>query len=177
VTCIVGLVHDGKVHIGGDSAASEGALLVVRKDPKVFTVGSYLIGCTSSFRMLQLLAHAFTPPEWDRRRDLYAFLVTDFIDAVRDCFRAGGFMRRDSEVEAGGVFLVGVAGRLFEIEEDYQVGETLNGFAAIGCGREVALGSLYSTDGKAPEARVLLALQAAEAFGTAVRGPFNMQVI
>jgi hypothetical protein len=173
MTCIVGLVEDGKVYLGGDSAGVAGWALTVRADSKVFANGPYIMGFTSSFRMGQLLRYAFDPPT-PPDSDLDRFMATTFIDAVRKCLQMGGFAKKDSEVETGGNFLVGVSGRLFEIHTDYQVGEAVDGFSAAGCGEEIALGSLHATSyvGMAPHARVTLALQAAERFSAGVRGPF-----
>src|SRR5690242_15173484 len=85
MTCIVGLVAaDGRVHLGGDSAGIAGYDLTVRKDPKVFRVGEFAVGFTSSFRMGQLLRFAFTPPPIEG--DLDAYMVTTFVNALRDCF-------------------------------------------------------------------------------------------
>src|SRR4051812_42965869 len=111
MTAIVGLVHDGTVHIGGDSAGGGGYSLTIRADAKVFTNGPYVMGFTSSFRMGQLLHHALKPPEPDG--DLEAFMTTTFIDAVRECLKTGGWAAKENEREEGGVFLVGVHGRLF----------------------------------------------------------------
>lgn len=177
MTCIVGLVHDGDVYIAGDSAGVSGYDLRVRADEKVFQNGHYAFGFTSSFRMGQLIRYAFTPPAVPNEdADLRAFMTTTFVDALRECLKKGGYAKRENEVEAAGVFLVGVHGRLFVIESDYQVGENVDGFAAVGCGDQVALGSLYTTRTAAylhePEYRVRAALEAAERFSAGVRGPF-----
>ena len=44
MTCIVGLRHEGKAWIGGDSAGVGGLELTVRRDPKVFKNGPMLFG-------------------------------------------------------------------------------------------------------------------------------------
>jgi hypothetical protein len=62
LTVIVGLVHRGRTHLAGDSAGSSGSQLTIRRDPKVFTNGPYVLGFTTSFRMGQLLHHAFEAP-------------------------------------------------------------------------------------------------------------------
>lgn len=172
MTAIVGLVHGGAVHIGGDSAGVSGWSLTVRADAKVFTNGPYVMGFTTSFRMGQLLRYALKAPEPDG--DLEAFMATTFVDAARDALKAGGWAKKDSEREEGGIFLVGVQGRLFCIESDYQVAEAVDGYAAIGCGEEIALGVLYATTRSrmAPQKRIRLALEAAERFSAGVRGPF-----
>lgn len=172
MTAIVGIAHNGRVHLGGDSAGVSGWSLTVRADTKVFRNGPYVLGFTDSFRMGQLLRYGLTPPPPEG--DLPRFMSTVFIDAVRDTLKAGGFAARESEREVGGNFLVGVAGRLFEVYSDYQVAETATGYAATGCGFELALGSLHSTaqTEAGPRKRLGMALVAAEAFNAGVRGPF-----
>lgn len=178
MTCIAGLVHDGKIWIGGDSAGVGDYALTVRADRKVFVNDGFVMGFTSSFRMGQLLRHAFTPPRPQPDEDLDRFMVTSFVDGVRDCLKRGGYAEKHNEVETGGVFLVGHAGRLFRIDSDYQVGEAADGFDAVGCGSDIALGSLHSTaNGFAPRERVRMALTAAERFSAGVRGPFHIEHI
>jgi len=172
MTCIVGVVEDGKVWIGGDSAGIDGYHLVIRSDPKVFRNGEFTIGYTSSFRMGQLLAHAFQPPKRHADQDVFAYMVTSFVNALRDCFKDGGYAGKQNEREEGGTFLVGYEGRLFEIESDYQVGEALDGYAACGCGRSIAMGALCVTKGDRPAERVRVALEASEHHNAGVRGPF-----
>ena len=172
MTAIVGVVHDGQVHIGGDSAGVSEWSLTVRADSKVFTNGPYAMGFCGSFRMGQLLRYTLATPEPDS--DLERFMATTFIDAVRECFKTGGWLKKENEREEGGLFLVGVQGRLFRIDDDFQVGESADGFAAVGSGEEFALGALYATarSRMAPRKRIKLALEAAERFSTGVRGPF-----
>lgn len=178
MTCIVGMISNGRVFIGGDSAAMGGGYgLVVRNDRKVFKNGDFVMGFTTSFRMGQLLAHSFNPPKPRRDVDIFAYMVTDFVDSARQTMKNGGFARvKDSHSEEGGVFLVGYAGRLFMIDTDFQVGESVHGFDAVGCGQELALGSLHSTAFITdPEARIREALRVAEACCAGVRSPFFIQ--
>lgn len=143
MTCIAGVVDRGRVVIGGDSAGCAGWDLTVRADAKVFRNGPYLFGFTGSFRMGQLLRYGFDPPTPPALpEDLFGFLCTRFIDAVRDALKAGGYASKEDERESGGTFLVGVRGRLFRIDSDYQVGESHQPYDAVGCGANVALGYL-----------------------------------
>jgi ATP-dependent protease HslVU (ClpYQ) peptidase subunit len=89
--------------------------------------------------------------------------------------KKGGFAKKESEVETGGVFLVGYAGRLFKIEGDYQVAETSDGYFACGCGESYALGALYATKKLKPRDRIRIALQAAESHSSGVRAPFHIE--
>lgn len=175
MTCIVGIAEDGNVWIGGDSSGVGPAYdLSHRTDKKVFLNGEFIIGFTSSFRMGQLLAHAFVPPMRRPAIDIYAYMVTDFVNEVRICLKAGGFAERHNEAEQAGTFLVGYAGRLFGIHGDYQVSEQIDGFDAVGCGSQIAKGSLYASKGSPPDERIRTALEAAEHFSAGVRAPFNI---
>lgn len=172
MTAIVGLVQAGSVYIGGDSAGVSGLDLTVRADAKVFRKGRYLFGFTTSFRMGQLIRYSLSLPK--PVGDLDAFMSTTFIDALRDCLKTGGWAAKENEREEGGTFLVGVKGTLYTIYGDYQVAKAADGFAAVGCGHQIAHGALFATaDAKLPpRRRVRTALAAAERFSAGVRGPF-----
>lgn len=175
MTCIAGLVHKGKVYIGGDSAGTNGHVLTIRDDEKVFKNGDFIMGFTSSFRMGQLLRFKFSAPYHKPEIETYEYMVTDFIDAVRKCLKDGGYARTESGEEFGGTFLVGYRGELFIVEGDYQVGKPHSGFHAVGCGKDIARGSLYATrEHQDPEFRIKESLAAAELFSGGVRGPFVM---
>jgi ATP-dependent protease HslVU (ClpYQ) peptidase subunit len=177
MTCIVGLIDGNRVWMGGDSAGVSGLDITVRADTKVFRNGEYLIGFTSSFRMGQLLAFRLKPPPRPEGMDIFRFMVTDFVDAVRSCLKDGGFAQRSNDAEQGGSFLVAYQGRLFSIQSDYQVCETVRGFHAIGCGADYALGSLASTAGQPAESRVRRALECAELLNAGVRAPFRIEYV
>jgi len=122
MTCIVGLVHDGKVYMGGDSCASNGHLSYVRKDVKVFIRGPFIFGFTTSFRMGQLLQYSLAEPLHDPAISDHQYMTTTFIDAVRNCLKTGGYASATNGTEAGGIFLVGYKGQLYRVDDDYQVG-------------------------------------------------------
>jgi ATP-dependent protease HslVU (ClpYQ) peptidase subunit len=177
VTCIVGLKSRGRVLIGGDSAGVGGLDLQVRADQKVWARDGFAFGFTTSFRMGQLLQYSLALPKRHPDVDLMKWMVTDFVDAVRTCLKTGGFAAKQNEEERGGTFLVGHAGRLFRIDADYQVGEMFAEYDSCGCGESYAKGALYATTTAAdldPDARVLIALNAAQQMSAGVRGPFTV---
>jgi len=168
--------HDGAIYFGADSAATGGSQVTIRKDKKVFFVQDFLIGCCGSARMRQLLQYALVPPAYDPTMDVERYMVTDFIDAVRQRFKDGGFAQREEEQERAGTFLVGFHKRLFSVMADYQLIEPLDGYYAIGTGDDVALGALFATQNldMRPQHRIDLALQAAAHLITEVRAPFTV---
>jgi len=178
MTCIVGLEANGKVIIGGDSAGIADYDLTVRRDPKVFRNGPFLIGYTDSFRMGQLLRFRLHVEKQHPDVDDFEFMATVFIDAVRSCLGTHGFRKRENDVESGGTFLVGYRGILYRIGADFQIGVSAHGFDAVGCGASAALGALAATDGNDDLfERVRQALTIAERFSAGVRGPFVIDAL
>jgi ATP-dependent protease HslVU (ClpYQ) peptidase subunit len=174
MTCIVGIVHKQTVYIGGDSAGVDSSFnKVLRADRKVFVNGPFIMGFTSSFRMGQLLQYGLKPPVKPKLMDDMKFMVTRFMDGVRDCFKNHGFgYITEGEDNEGGDFLVGFNGKLYQVEGNFQVGEALWPYASVGCGANYALGALYATDGMEPDARIRRALEAASVFSAGVAPPF-----
>lgn len=177
MTAIVGLVAGPHVYLGGDSASSDGWAIRTVTAPKVIRNGPYLIGYTTSFRMGQLLEHTLQPPTPPAdATQLHAFMCTDFITAVRDTLRDGGWAKKDAEQERGGEFLAGVAGHLYTIHADHSVIAHRCGYSAVGSGYLAALGSLHTTAATSWGARRRLtaALEAAADHAAGVRGPFTI---
>lgn len=172
MTCIVGYVSNGRVFMGGDSACGFGNSELVLKNANVFRKGYFIIGCTTSFRMAQLLEFGLIPPPKMQGISTLEYMATVFVDAVRATLKAGGFAAVRDEEESGGHFLVGYEGQLFHIQPDFSVIETIHGFDAVGCGDAVALGAMAASEKADPAARILCALEAAETFCAGVRRPF-----
>lgn len=174
MTCIVGVANNGRVYMGGDSAACDenGSFVSTRKEPKVFIKAGYLFGYAGSFRFGKVLEHNFVPPKFSGT-DLDRFLNTIFIDSLREaCEKAK--VDPSSEQDSAEM-LLGVDGRLFEFCNDWHFGEDANDFNCIGSGSSFAMGSLFSTRRiKSQHARIKLALEASETFSPSVSGPFTI---
>lgn len=145
--------------------------------PKVFRKGSYLIGCSGSARLGQLLQYSanFSEPDTD---DLEKFLCTTFIDEIREKCKTGGHTKvYNNEETLDGDFLLGINSRIFTIFSDLQVTEYAEPYSAIGCGMEYSLGVLHSNyEAMKDEPKLLIkqALEAAEYFSIGVQKPFTI---
>ena len=176
MTCIVAYEKDGKVWMGGDSAGVAGYSISARGDQKVFQNGEYLIGFTTSFRMGQLLRYKLTPSpccDWD----LEKHMTTTFVDQVRSCLSSNGFDKKTERGQhTGGTFLVGTRGRVFVVDDDFQLGWNRVPYNAVGCGQDIALGAMYGLHKQEcdPDLIVQLALEGAAEFSAGVRGPFHV---
>ena len=188
MTCIAGLVdHHGAVWIGGDSAGTDNfGLQTIHEDKKVFLLNppdqpdyrkespTLLVGGTGSFRFRDLLQYTLEVPPYDPAMSMRKYLVTAFVDAVRTCLKSAGYDKKQEGEEQGGEVLIGWHGRLFHMQEDYQISEASIRYDATGAGTGIALGTLFATQhlGLSPEERVKLALEAAAYHCDSVRPPF-----
>lgn len=174
MTCIVGLVHKNKVYIGADSLGSDGFTQEIRIEPKVFKNGDFLIGCTSSFRMIDLLKWKFNPPTLKDGDNVHKFMCTEFVDEIHSLFNENGFSITTEDWKSG-VLLIGVRGRLFKIEEDFQISE--HEYMACGSGAYHAMGAMFCMSRKSPIKDIEKSLESAEFFITSVKRPFVIESI
>ena len=176
MTCIIGLVAEGTIYMGGDSMAAAGWESRVTKLPKVFKRDDFLIGYSTSFRMGQLLQHQLVIPPCGER-SVMDYMVTAFVENVRGCLKDHGYTKIENSREEAGEFMVGYGGRLFEVCSDFQVNEYDDSFTAIGCGAPYALGAMKALDDFTPEARIRESLKIAARFSSGVQGPFRVEVL
>ena len=112
MTCIVALINENKVFLGGDAAASDdkSGLIFSRTDAKVFKVGQFGIGFVDSFRMGQILQYNWVSPVYKPTagyKNLDKFMRTKFVDSVKESFKEhgyGNFGQGSEDGDAGGVF-------------------------------------------------------------------------
>ena len=180
MTCIVAIAQNGTVYMGSDHAASDdkSGWVMSRKEPKVFKVGQYGIAFTDSFRMGQILQYNWTPPKYTPTKTnsgLDKFMRTKFIDSVKVAFKEHGFGDiGGTDEDTGGIFIVGLEGRIFVVDEDFHVGENVVNYMAEGSGGMFALGALHATKNqKNPKMRLKLALEAESEFSMSVAPPFT----
>ncbi len=185
MTCIVAFVDKKTVYMGADSCGSNGHSYAVYPRHKIFKVNDrFLFGCTSSYRMIDLLEHSFEPPELTESYDPDRYMRKDFITALRKCFKDGGFNSdsddEDNAGDRGGNFLVGFDGHLFEVQPDFSVLSCPKWGHSVGSGEEAAnavLFHLYQDASYEPETVLRSALEAAEGTITTVKGPFTFDQI
>ena len=175
MTCVVAMATDKGVMMGADSCAGLWHQAGVVRQPKVARVGEYLIGVCGSFRMLQLLHHGIDAAAHNPKQDIFAHLLHVFVPEVRTVFREAGFSLVENNSEAGGHFLVAHGQRIFHVQSDYSVLEYEDPYAAIGCGEEWAIGSLFAQREMraSTKEKLMTALEAATRYSSYVRPPYH----
>lgn len=186
MTCIVGVVDGAAVWLGADSCAGNTGMYehYPIKEPKLFYCAgtpledSVLGGYTGTFRFGQLLAHHLVmPSERNPTADALGYLVGTFLRAVRTTLHGHKYLKVTDGVESvpdGSQFLFASHERLWTMQSDFSVLESLHGEDAVGGGAPYALGSLHATRGfKWPaHRRIAAALRAAAEKSAYVQPPF-----
>ena len=177
MTCVVGVVDEGRVILGADSAGSgEDNEIYSISERKVFARGPYLFGITGSYRLGELLHLKAALPDLPDDHDLKPFLVHEFIPAVADTVRKDHLAREGPEIlgpKTG--FLLGIRGSLWCVTSDLTVFRA-GSFASIGSGRLRAYPVLHALEAagvKPAKRRLELALDATYAYTSDVRRPWQ----
>lgn len=179
MTVIIGLKHAGKVYMGADSCHLDGWHQVRMPQSKIVAGNGVLIGISQSQRAADAFeAHDFgdiltQPPQ--SRTDVVARVVPEVIDAMQDgeckLIDKAGAACMDAEI------MIAACGKLYVIGTDFSVSE-IEDYAAIGAGAKYAYGYIYAFGYEdAPYATLHGAMECAEHFCAAVRGPFEVRAI
>ena len=179
MTCIVGWAERNTVWIGADSAGTDWGLgQKIRADEKVFINEEFIFGVSGSYRLLNLLRYQFHPPEQNEKQENGEYMRVNFINSITNFLEKNKYAKIvDNEIQMDSHFLVGYRGKLYKIENDFQVGEHALCYNACGCGDDLALGALYVLQDKKtmkPDKKLLWALNAAAEFSAGVKGPFHI---
>jgi len=179
MTCIAGVVKGNTVWLAGDRAATDGGLnRTLIKEPKVFQKGDIGFGVCGLPKVMDALQHTIELPI-QAGGDDKGFLVGEVVPTVRD-----GLKRLECTEEHNGqqyyhgAMLIAYRGRLYQLEGNFQLVESANGFDAVGSGGEAALGSLRATKGQRnPKKRLLEALKVSAENNAGVAPPFDVIAI
>lgn len=175
MTCIVGLVDGGTVWIGADSYAAAGCQRYpMGEEQKVFRRGDFIFATAGVARLGQIIRHLVELPEPSDEPPM-AYLVRRLMPAIKTAIDQYGGAGLGTDEWA---LLIAYRGKLWDVDDHLAVDEVTD-YAAIGCGRPYATGSLYSTrpplTGCDAIARINLALRAAAAHDVHVAPPFIIE--
>lgn len=193
MTCIVAVVKDGKVWMGGDRFTTDGDWgRFIDGSPKIAAIPAFgglefLVGCAGDGRCCDvvlntnllrdyLLDFSIIPNFENPERNVREILVEAIRSALKD---RGAMMKDDDGQDKGCTVLVGHMGRLFVIHENFAVSVITEDHVAIGAAKEYALGALETTchTGNAwhPRNRLAVALEVAQKYNITVSEPFDFR--
>ena len=179
MTCIVGIGHEGRVYIGGDSMATDGTCRMILAFRKVFRVGDFLIGGAGNVRMMQVIKyHLEVRAQQDDETD-ERYLVVAFAEAVCKCLKDKDFttLKNAHNHEEDGAYIVGYRGRVYRFEGDFQIVSIERNVATCGAGEQYALGALVALKDLEPEDRIRRALEISSELTALSAPPFYVEAL
>lgn len=174
MTCIIGLVEDGRVYMVSDSAASGGNTSRRIAGSKIAKHGDFLVGASGSTVTLDVISElpSFHVEEGDDIRKL-VFLFSNMLrEKLKELDLTIDYESATSLPSFSHV-IVGVAGRLFTIQHDFSIIEYNEPFASIGSCDEIVLGAISVTPRIEPIQRLTLIMDVCSRYAMGVSGPYH----
>lgn len=146
MTTIVGVCKNGIVTMGADSQVTDGDRINndLRME-KITKNNGYLIAGAGDATPCDILQHIFVPPvpTVTERKNLYKFMITKFVPAMRECLDENGWKPVHGD-DSGFNMLISFDGELFDIGDDFSVLLNNQGIYGVGNGYKYAIGALYA---------------------------------
>jgi ATP-dependent protease HslVU (ClpYQ) peptidase subunit len=172
MTCIVGLVENGKVYIGGDSLITQKSYSQSIKKQKVFIKDNILFGCSGIAKSVQHFRFKFKIPDQKSTENDLKYLCFTFIEELSKSFCGAGINPDDYPC-----ILVGFNGHLYKIGEDLVVTESCDNFNSCGCGSTLAVAAMKALNDHTkltPKLKIQETLKVAAHFNKSVQKPFDI---
>ena len=146
MTTIIGVCKNGIVTMGADSQVTDGDRINndLRME-KITKNNGYLIAGAGDATPCDILQHIFIPPvpSLTERKNLYKFMITKFVPAMRECLDENGWKPVQGD-DSGFNMLISFDGEMFDIGDDFSVLLNNQGIYGIGNGSKYAIGALYA---------------------------------
>ncbi len=146
MTCIIGVEHEGVVYMGADSIGLNGWAKDIIAHDKLFNRAGMLFGCAGNPRMAQILRYQTTFMQQGPDHPDEEYLVREVVEKARLAFREHGFMETENGRDVmTSCFLLGYKGKLYSVENGFQLCRSARQFYALGAGDDFAMGALHAT--------------------------------
>ena len=185
MSCVVGLMFEGEVWMGGDSYGSIKGVSYPGCLPKFCrraepNGAEMLLGGCGTDRFNNAMRYNLQIPAFSEGDDIHRYLNCDFTDAIRASLRNAGLVKvEDGQEYHENSLLLAFKGALYYMGSDFNFTSTPSrDFLVIGSGEDFAMGALHAglhLTKLSAQAIVTSALQAASSLGTTVAPPFHVE--
>lgn len=183
MSVVVAIKKDGKIYMGSDSQATLGGTRTTLKNPnnykiwKVLGVDNCLMGSVGNLRdacVIKTMDNLVTEYNIYKKHISFDFVVNKIVPDIIERLSKARYIKSDGVFDGmDSSFLFAFEDQLYEINNGGGVIE-IEGYVAIGSGKNEAIGSLLSTEGLSPEERIIKAIKASAAHDLYVDYPIIM---
>lgn len=144
MTIVAAVKTKDGIWLGADCQGTDATEKIILKNPKVFQKGGFTFAFSGSYRFGQVLQYVFQPPERMVAEPAETYLLTRWMDALRQCLNDAGLLKVENSLQdAPDCFaLVAYEDFIFMIQEDLSVLFPADPFVASGSGSAYAIGAL-----------------------------------
>lgn len=169
LTCIIGIITGPRVVVAGDSCVSWAESVMLTGDPKIWRVGSAIVGIAGDIRLMNALELDMKVQPPPKRGNFRRWMAREFAPAVAEALEELPGKKHHLNV------LVAYRNQIATMDGTLGFNLSGDGYAAIGSGMAHALAALAATqDMTDPEERVMRVLAAVERHCPSVRAPFTV---
>lgn len=153
MTCLAMLKDKkGNLWFAGDRRMSWGMHKAIKSPmPKVTKRNGVLLAGTGDASVCDLVTDHFPIPDVNYEKHLQSYMFDTFVPKLKEFLRTNGYLQkeRDALVEGSGSIVIGIDDKLFELylSEANISYVCVEAPYAAGCGGQLALGSLLTTEG------------------------------
>lgn len=147
MTTIVAVAKNGNVTIGADAQVTDGSRPFIHTTMEKITKNNgWLIAGAGDSAPCDILQLIFVPPVpgVKEKENLYKFMVTKFVPAMRECLEENGWKEDKEDKDSGFNMLFAFDGEVFDIGNDFSVLLNSDGIYGVGSGSSIAIGALYA---------------------------------
>ena len=172
MSVVVAIKQNGKVYIGADSQVTKGGTRVTLKNSnnykiwKVANAEHCLMGHVGNLRdanLVRLMDSLVTDYNFYRNHVCFEFVVKKIVPDIVQELTDYGLLKDGKTTDClDSSFLFAYKDQLYSINSDRAVIE-IDDYVAIGSGADQAIGSLLSTEGEEPKARIVKAIKSSAA--------------
>lgn len=175
MTCIVGIGQNGVSWLGGDSAATAGDLSKrIIGESKVFVKKNVAFGIAGSPKIHNALMHTSNFEMLSLKGTHDEVVHNRLIPVIKKTLDEFDCLVGDNRGNFEGSIIIGLKGKIYRVEANFQVFICKENFDSIGSGSDIAMGSLYATRKLHPKKRILSALEASADNNAGVCAPFSI---
>lgn len=183
MTIIIAYKEKDKIWMGADSQCTDGGTAIHLKTEKIVKKKieniDIIYGVAGYIRVNNILKYNFNEPQFDENcQTLDDYMYKTWLKSFRKTITKNGFKDTSEGIDNfnDSILLVGIQGRIFRVDSNYQMYEINEDYTCIGSGSSYARGALYVT--KCMEipidTKVGLALEAACHYNIYCSEPFSI---
>ena len=143
MTVILGYIDDNKRYICADTQISSSYHKQYMIDSKIFKYNDFFLGVSGRIKLINAFNY-WNPPKRKRGQYIHDYIEHTLIKSIQSLFKKEKVVGEEKGIldDTQSKIMIVTDSGIYIIQSDFSVYETLDNFAAIGCGDAAGFGAL-----------------------------------